>query len=297
MGGDVNLLAYVSGMPGVFVDPLGLQSGMTMEEYLRHEGQRQKQYIDFKAAGQKIERAAIVVNAVEEVAGGTAVDALYLVDDMRDSFSGQMALIEEMCEDACDSDAGTFKIYSLSILAQGTELYQGKPKKAIDTGTDLAFIFRAAGTKFLQWRLKKAAARSARNAVARQGAEQGAQKGGRDAAKELAEETGECAPKRGPKPFGTGPHNIKIKEVADSIADGDVIAGGQIPGLPEAVIKTPGGIMSSRRPDILVRRADGSQYGINVGKTTKNGAPIKREAEAIADLEDAGLEMHFVPYD
>jgi RHS repeat-associated protein len=104
------------------------------------------------------------------------------------------------------------------------------------------------------------------------------------------------AVKRGPKPFGTGPHNIKIKEVADSVGDGRVVAGGQT-GLPEAVIRTPDGLKSSRRPDILVERLDGSQYGINVGKQShRTGAPIKREIEAINDLEAADVPMHFVPY-
>jgi RHS repeat-associated protein len=103
------------------------------------------------------------------------------------------------------------------------------------------------------------------------------------------------ASKRGPKPFGTGSHNKKIKEIADSVTDGDVIAGGQ--RLPEARIDTFGGKKSSRRPDILVKRPDGSKYGINVGKTTKSGVPIKREVEAIYDLEEAGLDMHYVPYD
>ncbi|MCK6576304.1 hypothetical protein L6V77_35090, partial [Myxococcota bacterium] len=103
--------------------------------------------------------------------------------------------------------------------------------------------------------------------------------------------------KRGPKPFGTGPHNLKIRDVADSITDGRIIGGGQRPGLPEAVIPTPGGFKSGRRPDILVQRPDGSVYGINVGKqNTRTGAPIRREAEAISDLEGAGIEMHFVPY-
>ena len=101
--------------------------------------------------------------------------------------------------------------------------------------------------------------------------------------------------KRGPKPFGTGSHNLTNKDVADSVTDGKIIAGGQ--RLPEVSIKTPGGIKSSRRPDILVERPDGSTYGINVGKTTASGVPIKREVEAIYDLEDAGIEMHFVPYD
>jgi RHS repeat-associated protein len=100
--------------------------------------------------------------------------------------------------------------------------------------------------------------------------------------------------KTGPKPFGTGPHNKKIKAVADSVRDGKVIAGGQ--RLPERAFPTPGGFKSSRRPDILVERPDGTRYGINVGKQNKYGAPIKREAEAISDLEGIGLEMHFVPY-
>ncbi len=111
--------------------------------------------------------------------------------------------------------------------------------------------------------------------------------------KRLTETAGSV--KRGPKPFGAGSHNLKINDVVDSVTDGEIIAGGQ--RLPEISIKTPGGIKSSRHPDILVERPDGSVYGINVEKTTSSGAPIKREIEAIYDLEDAGIEMHFVPYD
>jgi hypothetical protein len=107
--------------------------------------------------------------------------------------------------------------------------------------------------------------------------------------------------KTGPKPFGMGTHNIKVAEVSDSVTDGEIIAGGQkiVNGnrLPEAVIKTPNGLKSSRRPDILVKRySDDSVYGINVGKITKNGEPITREIEAIYDLEDIGIPMHFVSY-
>ncbi|MER5227894.1 polymorphic toxin-type HINT domain-containing protein [Streptomyces flaveus] len=100
--------------------------------------------------------------------------------------------------------------------------------------------------------------------------------------------------KRGPKPAGTGPHNLKIDEVAGQVTDGEIIAGGA--RLPERAIATPGGFKGSRRPDILVQRSDGSLYGINVGKQARSGAPIKREAQAIADLEGAGIEMHFVAY-
>ncbi len=105
------------------------------------------------------------------------------------------------------------------------------------------------------------------------------------------------AKKRGPKPFGTGAHNLKIREVAQGVRDGKVIAGGQIRGLPEAVVRTPGGVKSSRRPDILVQRPDGSLYGINVGLRDARGRPIRREREAINDLIIYGnLPTYFVPY-
>ena len=98
----------------------------------------------------------------------------------------------------------------------------------------------------------------------------------------------------GPKLFGIEAHNQKIAEVADLVTDGKIIAGGQ--RLPEKSLKTPGGTKSSRRPNILVEKPDRTQYGINVGKITKSGAPVKREVEAIYDLEDIGLPMYFVPY-
>jgi hypothetical protein len=110
----------------------------------------------------------------------------------------------------------------------------------------------------------------------------------------IADETASKA-KTGPKPSGTGTHNKKISSVANSVKDRKVIAGGQ--RLPERLIKTPGGIKSGRRPDILVERPDGSIYGINVGKTTSYVAPIKRQAQAINDLEGTGIEIYFVPYD
>jgi hypothetical protein len=106
---------------------------------------------------------------------------------------------------------------------------------------------------------------------------------------------GKPAMMRGPKPAGTGPHNLKIAEVADQVTDGQVIAGGG--RLPEREFATPGGFKGSRRPDVLVQRPDGSMYGINVGKQTmRSGAPIKREAEALQDLEGIGIPMHFVAY-
>ncbi|WP_456695045.1 RHS repeat-associated core domain-containing protein [Aeromicrobium sp. P5_D10] len=111
-------------------------------------------------------------------------------------------------------------------------------------------------------------------------------------------DVGSGGAKRGPKPFGEGLHNVKIKEVADSVTDGRVVGGGQRFGQKESVVDTTGGLKSSRRPDVTVRRPDGSRYGINVGKQSRrSGAPIKREAEALNDLEEyGGWEMYFVPY-
>lgn len=58
----------------------------------------------------------------------------------------------------------------------------------------------------------------------------------------------------------------------------------------------PGEFKSSRRPDLLVERPDGSLYGISAGRQKMgSGAPIKGEAEAIQDLEGIGIPMHFVP--
>ena len=58
--------------------------------------------------------------------------------------------------------------------------------------------------------------------------------------------------KTGPKPKGTGPHNLKIEEVSSQVTDGTVIAGGgrTCPN-PEAIIQTPNGLKKTRRPDIF----------------------------------------------
>ncbi|WP_291581507.1 hypothetical protein [Clostridium sp. UBA6640] len=55
--------------------------------------------------------------------------------------------------------------------------------------------------------------------------------------------------------------------MADSVTDGTVIAGGQ--RLPERGFKAPDGKKSSKRPDILVERSDGSIYGINPNNGAK----------------------------
>lgn len=103
--------------------------------------------------------------------------------------------------------------------------------------------------------------------------------------------------KTGPKPKGTGAHNLKIEEIAKQVKDGTIVGGGGRGYPPEVKIPTDNGLKSHRRPDILVVKSDGSLYGINVGKTTATGAPVKREVEAIYDLENAGIPMWYAPYD
>jgi uncharacterized protein RhaS with RHS repeats len=108
------------------------------------------------------------------------------------------------------------------------------------------------------------------------------------------------AGKRGPKTGLNGPHNQKIKDVADKLeASGNrVVAGGKRLNRPEAVIPTPGGYKQARRPDVLYQTPGGNRQGVNVGKTRANGTPVKRETEALNDLNKrGGVATDFIPYD
>lgn len=115
-----------------------------------------------------------------------------------------------------------------------------------------------------------------------------------DGAKALAVMKSPGGAKRGPKTDPSAPHNTRVREVAGQVSDGRVVAGGG--ELPERLIPTPDGLKAGRRPDILVEKPDGSVYGINVGREAASGAPVRREVEAIYDLESADVPMHFVPY-
>jgi hypothetical protein len=64
------------------------------------------------------------------------------------------------------------------------------------------------------------------------------------------------------------------------------------------LVPTPGGTKDGRRPDIIMEYANGSQGGINVGRTKANGEPVKREIEALKDLNEKGnLPTRFEQYD
>ncbi|QQP11174.1 hypothetical protein FJQ98_18350 [Lysinibacillus agricola] len=92
--------------------------------------------------------------------------------------------------------------------------------------------------------------------------------------------------KRGPKTDGKGPHNEMIKAWGDEVEanGGTVLNGGG--RRQETLIETPGGNKQGRRPDIIYRDADGNKKWGNVGKTKKDGSPIKREQQALDDLNN-----------
>lgn len=71
-----------------------------------------------------------------------------------------------------------------------------------------------------------------------------------------------------------------------------VVAGGG--RLPEQAVQVAGGRI--RYPDIIAVRPDGSRVFVNVGRVTKAGAPVAREARALRDLSGTGTETIFVPY-
>jgi hypothetical protein len=107
--------------------------------------------------------------------------------------------------------------------------------------------------------------------------------------------------KRGPKPWGQGPHNQTIAERINQLKEElgpewEHVGGGD---LKEEYIPTPGGAKSARRPDITFRnRITGEYYRENVGKTYENGDPIKRETDALNDLQrQTGKRPKFTAYD
>jgi RHS repeat-associated protein len=102
--------------------------------------------------------------------------------------------------------------------------------------------------------------------------------------------------KRGPKTKDEGgPHNDTIERVAKKLeADGWKITQG---GNREKEVLHRTGGKKDRRPDIVATKGKETKV-INVGKKDKSGSPIKREKEAIADLENVygKGKIDFEPY-
>jgi hypothetical protein len=66
----------------------------------------------------------------------------------------------------------------------------------------------------------------------------------------------------------------------------------------ERLVPTQGGKKQGRRPDVIYETPSGAERGRNVGRTNADGTPVKREAEALDDLNKHGkVPTDFVPYD
>lgn len=103
--------------------------------------------------------------------------------------------------------------------------------------------------------------------------------------------------KRGPKTDPDAPHNAAVRKEAEKLqADGNkIVAGGRVK--PEQLVETNGGKKSGRRPDIIYEKPGEPRRGRNVGKTNADGAPVKREQEALDDLNNhSKVPTDFVPY-
>ena len=103
--------------------------------------------------------------------------------------------------------------------------------------------------------------------------------------------------KRGPSIDPNAPHNATIRIHGDLLEAGGnkILRGGGRE--KEILIRTPGGIKTGRRPDILFETANGQLRGRNIGHVDAAGNPLKRELEALLDLNGpGGLPTDFVPF-
>ncbi len=106
--------------------------------------------------------------------------------------------------------------------------------------------------------------------------------------------------KPGPRTEDTAPHNAAVIRERERLeAEGNrIVNGGRKPGLKEEVVDTKGGHKDTRRPDITYVTPEGDVRGRNVGKTKKDGTPVKREQQALDDLNNhSKRKTDFVPYD
>jgi hypothetical protein len=105
--------------------------------------------------------------------------------------------------------------------------------------------------------------------------------------------------KRGPKTDPLAPHNATVRAKAQELIDqgNTIVSGGRI--MPERLVKTPGGVKSGRRADIVYSTPSGEVKGVNVGRAKADGvSPVKREQEALDDLNGPGnLPTDFSPYE
>lgn len=127
--------------------------------------------------------------------------------------------------------------------------------------------------------------------------------GARRAARKIAKQTLKKAikrqqkKKRGPKPWPEGPHNQTIdRRIKELEAQGHTHTHGG--PKKEEYIRIDGGDKQARRPDITTTDPNGKVYRENVGRTTADGRPVKRERRALEDIErQTGKKPGYTPYD
>ena len=84
-------------------------------------------------------------------------------------------------------------------------------------------------------------------------------------------------------------HRNRVQSVKDTLDKGDWDVSSN-----ERRYTVSGG--RYRYPDIIAEK-DGSTLLVQVGRTTKSGAPVAREVRALNDLRGAGYRTWFVRYD
>jgi len=94
--------------------------------------------------------------------------------------------------------------------------------------------------------------------------------------------------------LGSAAHRAKVAEVAGRLEAGGatILAGGG--RFAEQAVEVAG--KRIRFPDIIAQRGDATLVYVNVGRVTKAGNPIAREARALEDLRGTGIETLFEPY-
>ena len=90
-------------------------------------------------------------------------------------------------------------------------------------------------------------------------------------------------------------HQQRIRERIETLEDQDYehIGGGD---RTEETVRTPGGDREARRPDITMRRPDGTTHRENVGVQNRDGRPVSRERRAQEDIRNATGQCQFTPY-
>ena len=87
-------------------------------------------------------------------------------------------------------------------------------------------------------------------------------------------------------------HQEKVQEIVDDLLENDFTT------QKEFYVKTPIGKKRGRFVDVAGFKLPTNESKlVQVGKTNKNGKPVKREQEAIQDIEQAtGLKVDFEDY-